>query len=1639
MSLPDVSFQKPDSVCAVFRHMARSHRPMSYHSFCYRIVCELGFVSKLLQSSLLSYDELVTCARAHLVLYYLNNKKLQAKGGPMVPQSGYFDPIGLKKASDVGERLVESFDRLLERKDVMSTSHTVQMNHVLPEMGALFAPILETFSTGPGGSKILFGLVSVSVCGYAFKTLDRKAAVIITGLFGVLAASKYGTEFVTEVYTPLCDYFSGRRVEDDLEPQFGGEATVLPIAMILLSMVQKEVTHEYLSRGKPTGGVKAFVKVIGDIPKLTAGLSVIIKWLVDTTTEFVNRMATSAGWDPVVSANAMYPEIDTITKELGVIVKEFREGAPYDYDHAQRIFELERRATKIVAQIPSSKDYADYKRSAMQLLSSIKPYVAKMERNNIVGNGPRREPLGIMLGGPTNVGKSTVTVPLLTAVNELVLPGEKLASFRKNRDDHIWNFIPENVYHDSYHGQFNVIVDEAGSYHDAAGTPDAGAQGILRMINTANLPLHMAHLEDKGCTNFRSELIWATTNRTFFDWKSMYLPEAYSRRFRVSYLQVPRVEFCTDETAGSKDLWMRRMDLGKVLSTYKTYCMDVYEFHPYNFAPRVSKRYTGKPINFDTLVRVVEHEYKLQRTRSDALLAFHSDIQKKYGKIRDSEDPVPLATVDGPNAAAGLEAADEVSESLGLDRDFRTKLRTAATACRLRATELKDYLQQYAAVLLDNESDKLDFIADMEKLQSDSELEEQVGAAQDVPKEAYDALISDLAELNKIVHLGRGARAYIVRNPCEFVGLGKSALLDAMYRVQADFFCKDIDEPVKTWKSKCVEFFCDNKKISMVLAGLAAFGAAWMLLGPALDPESGDTKVRVAKAGKPKRSAVIRRVGIHKVAASDAQIGVTQNCWDMAKKIISGSSYKAVCEGRMMGYFTFIKGRVAIFPEHFSNHLEAWMDDGEVDQNPVITFTRAGAPGAGFRVKYDEAEWLVLEDSTDDVAYVQFPKVVNNHPDITRYFLDENDRADDGLFDSAFLRPDGDNFGLIVTRSAKTGQVKYGGYSSETAYKYHLQTRKGDCGSPLFLMKPNGAVKFAGIHVAGNGTLGYAAKIHCANVQRILDELKPKPGKVITQDPVCEEQIGEAFLVREETKPFRLPNRTSIIKSPLHGKWGPPTCEPAMLCRVTREDGTIIDPWASARAKYSRVPAHIDLDRLGLVSDAVINMISYGTSHDDPWPPRVFSFEDACGGLDGVEHFNAIPRSKSAGYPFNLTACGPGKTDWFGADGDFEFTSEKCGILKESIEGYVESMSKDQRGDFLYADFLKDERRPIEKARAGKSRLISAAALDFLVLCRMYFGDFVRHCMKNKVTNSMAMGVNPYSSDWEAIAKHVTSLGDNVIAGDFSGYDGRLMPAVMYKFLDACEAYYYNSTPEDVAVRTALFEDVVNSRHVTVSDSGVGFVYEFTGSNPSGNPLTTLLNSFCNLVFGYMATTECVIEGELDIDPSGADIGVFAHYLTSTVDGVRMMVFGDDNLFGVSREFSEHITQDSITRAMARMGLTYTNETKSDVHHGHRKLGECGFLKRGFVYSKREGRVVAPLELSVVLESSYWTKKSNSVAELVACLETNLMELSIHGKAVFDTYAPEMCRAVRSEMGYQPRTEWLHYYSKSLSCEAIHY
>jgi hypothetical protein len=286
----------------------------------------------------------------------------------------------------------------------------------------------------------------------------------------------------------------------------------------------------------------------------------------------------------------------------------------------------------------------------------------------------------------------------------------------------------------------------------------------------------------------------------------------------------------------------------------------------------------------------------------------------------------------------------------------------------------------------------------------------------------------------------------------------------------------------------------------------------------------------------------------------------------------------------------------------------------------------------------------------------------------------------------------------------------------------------------------------------------------------------------------------------------------------------------------------------------------------------------------------------------------------------------------------------------------------------------------------------------------MYFGDFVRNVMQNRITNSIAVGCNPYSYEWDLVAKHLGAVGPNMIFGDYSAFDGCLNQQVLYAAFDVIESFYYNSTQEDRNVRMCLFEDVVNSRHI-VSDSDGSFGYEWFGSNPSGNFLTTIINCVSNVLIIRYSFTSVYLDALLPkgYRPNTKEIED-AHKIVQS--NIAVIVFGDDNGISVSDEYCDILNPIALSDKLSDIGFKYTNESKSGSNNSFRTIEQCSLLKRSFVRDKTLSRYICPLELEVILEMPYWSKSSNTTDMDLKTLETATLELSLHDEATFKKYAP---------------------------------
>jgi hypothetical protein len=322
---------------------------------------------------------------------------------------------------------------------------------------------------------------------------------------------------------------------------------------------------------------------------------------------------------------------------------------------------------------------------------------------------------------------------------------------------------------------------------------------------------------------------------------------------------------------------------------------------------------------------------------------------------------------------------------------------------------------------------------------------------------------------------------------------------------------------------------------------------------------------------------------------------------------------------------------------------------------------------------------------------------------------------------------------------------------------------------------------------------------------------------------------------------------------------------------------------------------------------------------------------------------------------------------------------ERAKLIEQQCLEYEASLVKGVRIPQNYTDFPKDELVKKEKALGGKIRLISACTVVLLVSIRKYFGAFMSWITRNCISNGSAIGIDPYSGDWDMLATKLHSKGKRVNAGDHKDYDAKHVTTAMWAVLDLINRWYND---EHSKIRTGLFLEIVCSRHAFKNR-----LVEWNGNMPPGNPLTSIINTLCN----HLYIRQC-------FDILAPDLNFDFH--------VFLVCQGDDNIYSVSDEASRFFNEFTVIGAMALQGLTYTLETKKEcTEYEPRVLEDCEFLKRGFRMHEHLGKYVGPLRLNKALALPYWTK-DNDMNILVDKLDVTSVELALAGEDTWNKYMP---------------------------------
>lgn len=373
----------------------------------------------------------------------------------------------------------------------------------------------------------------------------------------------------------------------------------------------------------------------------------------------------------------------------------------------------------------------------------------------------------------------------------------------------------------------------------------------------------------------------------------------------------------------------------------------------------------------------------------------------------------------------------------------------------------------------------------------------------------------------------------------------------------------------------------------------------------------------------------------------------------------------------------------------------------------------------------------------------------------------------------------------------------------------------------------------------------------------------------------------------------------------------------------------------------------------------------------------------AVNGLPGVMYIDRLTTNTSMGFPWNCT--------------------KKKYILPDICEKYpegitfgpeiwsmVETIEKtyDEGKRFfpIFSGHLKDEATPLKKVEIKKTRLFTGSSLPWSIVVRKKMLSFVRLLQKNKFVFEAGPGTVCQSSEWGTIYSYLTEFGtDRIVAGDYGKFDKRMLSDFILAAFEIISNIYKRAGFSDQECRVLMC--IGNDIAFPLSNIN-GDLVEFFGTNPSGHPLTVIINSIVNSLYMrycYMSQNP-------------------KNEVRSFKQNVHLFTYGDDNIMGVSRK-TDWFNHTAIKDTLATIGVEYTMADKESESTPFISINDCSFLKRKWIWNDDVRNYVCPLEEDSIIKSlTMWvpSKTIDCYKQMVSVISSANSEYFFYGRKKFE-------------------------------------
>jgi len=1421
-------------------------------------------------------------------------------------------------------------------------------------------------------------------------------------------------QLILKMLHMIYSFMTGGRDLDKIEQSYAvsqsGDVISIPFipSMILNYVVNppKDILTK-IWRSNQTDLIMKRIGYLGDI-KIDRGVERMIDWIK----EVLRKLQQWYGQDVLGIHCGIQGLFEQERSPVIVWFEEVDKLSNSYYDEEFRWTDLEYQVVyslyKQGLSLTRNAEFSKYKNDIYKVMRQLVCIMEKFKQKGISNQNIRNPPVTIYLYGNTGVGKSSITYPLAVEILQRIHQRENsMIDLKSNWKNMIYMRAPEQEYWDGYENQLVTVFDDFSQQTDSQQNPNVELFEIIRSSNCFPYPLHMASLDQKANTTFTSKIIIVSSNLQSPQCASLNFPEALKRRFDIC-VKVDRDgrghTNAFDPTLYKLSRFDMMTGIEEASITYR------------NMIEECVNAYFGRK-NF---VTTIESYIDSLFMASEEVVNEEVPATSQAGEVYElaSDEPGPSGEQQKPE----IKGVKKTTKGLRRRDYFQNE-------DNLIALREKAY---FTKPIYDETGNILNF--------PDSRYDYDEDNPFDCIRYLYNEVWKPCVPIVQRKWDEFMSKHAYLRNALITIGIiGAGLMFLKVFQNLTSIFSK------KEKRTITEHEYVNGERLPRSVRKRSS-SMCYKAGSESAQAESyNPPKAQIAKTEgyEQPKVQVAKTEGYEQPKVQVAKIeGVKDiNATEILMKVVRTNLYKMYesTQGAAIGHVFFLKGKVAIMPKHYLAGLyQALRNDTDAS-----VYFEAVLLRRTFEIKIrdllatkKEYESPNEEDGpvfSRDLMAVSV-KTSIYHSDATQYFVTKNSvcrtdcteiclptliNNDVKNSDRAFvmIRNAKGRSELTVTETLPVSDKddivsRY----IRNAWMYNLDTQETECGAPLIVrnthIQPG---KICGIHIAGmTGTgQGWATPVYEEDVLKIIRLFPENEISTLKIRLQMNEFPQEQGQIPQEAEFIRLgqlkqkisqPVKSKIVPSPLYAKITEPTTKPCAL-RPVIVNGEEFNPRSYRLNRLGNITVPISEQLIDNSMNALIDEISTVFKKTENLMNEncksVYTFEEACLGIDGEPYINSIKRDTSSGFPF-VTMPNFTRKDIFGKSEEYRLDTPQCDILRNRVNHIITAAKDGVALDHYFVDTLKDERKPIHKAH--KTRLFSAGPIDYLIACKMYFNGIVNLLSKNRNFCHVSVGTNVYSNDWDNIVKILEAKSKEMIAGDFEGFDAsqhqRLLEAAC-EVLIQLSIRFLNTTPEEAKIMRVLCVTLINSLHICGDE-----VYQWTHSLASGHYLTAIINSiFVNLAFG------CVWQ--------------IAHdrmsYKCAREFWIKcgIVAYGDDHIVSIPLSEIRYMNQQNLPKFMNKIGLTYTLENKdTECNYKTRKIVDLTYLKRSFLFDKQLNRYICPLDIKTVLEFPMWNHKcADPVKQTIVELEKCIEELSLHDEETWQQWIPVL-RKCGQDLGF---------------------